>query len=391
METIRINLPYAEIQQRAERWNKVMRFEQPDRVPVLHYIGSRYWLPLIGYDKRFREYLGDPATMLKCQLLGQKWILENVKSDFHKIVLYPDFMWVEDTNAFGAEIVIPEDDSPWVRRPHMLEKDPDLDKLRKVDYVHTGLHGKMLEFYREMKKLAQEYRIVFSDGKTLEAVDCVYPGGGGILGLAGLAGDLCGVESFSMSLYDRPDWVKELLEIVTDKAIDWIDAVVELQEGQAAFCADVNPKVLHVGDDGTAQMSPAQIEEFMMGPHKRLADHIRKLGYEVQAHNCGKADHLLDFWMNHVGINRYIGFSYQTNKKALREVMGGKVILMGGVDTVKLHEGRPEEVMEDCRANLEVFKDCPGFVLQDGHNVAPDSPPRNLNVLVEAAARYASA
>ncbi|MBN1835913.1 MAG: hypothetical protein JW820_08680 [Spirochaetales bacterium] len=389
MEVIRIDLPYAEIEQRAARWNKALRFEQADRVPVLHYIGSRYWLPLIGYGTRFREYLGDPATMLKCQLLGQKWILENVRSDFHKIVLYPDFMWVEDTNAFGADIVIPEDDSPWVARPHMLEKDPDLGKLRKVDYVNTGLHGKMLEFYREMKKRAQEYRIEFSDGKTLEAVDCVYPGGGGILGLAGLAGDLCGVEGFSMSFYDRPEWVKELLEIVTDKAIDWLDAVVELQEGDAAFCADVNPKVLHVGDDGTAQMSPDQIEQFMLGPHKRLADHIRKLGYKVQAHNCGKADHLLEFWMNDVGIDRYIGFSYQTDKKALRQVMGGRVILMGGVDTVKLHEGTSEEVMEDCRVNLEIFGDCPGYVLQDGHNVPPETPVENLNVLVEAAARYA--
>ena len=72
METIRIDLPYAEIQRRAERWDKAMRFERPDRVPVLHYIGSRYWLPLIGYGKRFREYLGDPGTMLRCQLLGQK-------------------------------------------------------------------------------------------------------------------------------------------------------------------------------------------------------------------------------------------------------------------------------------------------------------------------------
>ena len=390
METIRINLPYAEIQRRAERWDKAMRFEQPDRVPVLHYIGSRYWLPVIGYGRRFREYLGDPAAMLKCQLLGQKWILENVKSDFHKIVVYPDFMWVEDTNAFGAEIVMPEDDSPWVERPHMLEKDPDLDRLRKVDYVHTGLHGKMLDFYREMKKHAQDYRIEFSDGKQLEAVDCVYPGGGGILGLAGLAGDLCGVESFSMSLYDRPDWIKEVLEIVTDKAIDWLDAVVELQDGEAAFCADVNPKVLHVGDDGTAQMSPAQIEEFMVRPHTRLADHIRKLGYQVQAHNCGKADHLLEFWMNQVRVDRYIGFSYQTDKRLLREVMGGKAILMGGVDTVKLHDAGPEEVLEDCRVNLEVFGDCPGFVLMDGHNVAPETPVENLNAMGEAARRYGS-
>ncbi|MDZ7837971.1 MAG: hypothetical protein U5N58_08470 [Actinomycetota bacterium] len=61
--------------------------------------------------------------MLEAQILGQKWILENVKSDFHKIVIYPDFMWVEDVHAFGAEVVFPKNDSPWVKRPHLLQKD----------------------------------------------------------------------------------------------------------------------------------------------------------------------------------------------------------------------------------------------------------------------------
>ncbi len=50
--------------------------------------------------------------MLEAQLLGAKWILENIKSDYHQIVFYPDFMWVEDVEPFGAEIVYPEDDSP---------------------------------------------------------------------------------------------------------------------------------------------------------------------------------------------------------------------------------------------------------------------------------------
>jgi len=129
MNKITIALPYKDVLARKERWDKANRFEIPDRVPVLHYIGARYWLPLIGYADRFNEYAGDPATMLKCQLLGQKWILENLKSDFHKIVCYPDFMWVEDVAAFGAATVFPKDDSPWAARPHLLEKDEDLERI----------------------------------------------------------------------------------------------------------------------------------------------------------------------------------------------------------------------------------------------------------------------
>ena len=68
--------------------------------------------------------------MLRCGLLGQKWILENVESIFHKIVCYPDFMWVEDVDAFGAKTVFPETTHPWVTQPHLLadRRQPGTDR-----------------------------------------------------------------------------------------------------------------------------------------------------------------------------------------------------------------------------------------------------------------------
>ena len=68
--------------------------------------------------------------------------------------------------------------------------------------------------------------------------------------------------------------------------------------------------------------------------------------------------------------------------------MGGKVILMGGIDPVKIHDGRPADVLEDCRKNLEVFKGCRGYIMMDGHNIAPGSPIENLNMMAKAAELY---
>jgi len=390
LKKIFINLPYEEILRREERWRKVWHFEWPDRVPVLHYIGARYWLPLIGFGKRFKEYLNDPGVMLEAQLLGAKWILENVRSDFSKIVCYPDFMWVEDVSAFGAKVVYPDDDSPWIARPHLLEEKDDLDPLLRVDYVNNGLHGKMIAFYQEMKKRAEDYEIQFLDGKVISAVDCVYMGGGGIIGPTVIAGDLYGVDNLLMALFDRPAWVQQLLSIIVDKALTWLDSVWKIGEGKAAFCSYLYEGSMCIGDDGTAQLSPGQFEDFTLQPLKKLSKHLHDKGLKVMAHNCGKADHILKYWMEEIGIDVYFGFSYLTDKQLIRELMGGKAILIGGIDPVKLLHGTPADVREDVRKTLEVFKFCPGYIIMDGHNVAPGTPVENLNAVTEAAEQYGS-
>jgi uroporphyrinogen-III decarboxylase len=47
-------------------------------------------------------------------------------------------------------------------------------------------------------------------------------------------------------------------------------------------------------------------------------------------------------------------------------------------------------VFEDARRNIEVFRDVPGFVLMDGHNVAPGTPAANLSAVTKAAREFGS-
>ena len=387
---IDIDIDYAEIVRRKARWDKAMTFEFPDRVPVLHYLGARFWLPHVGAGKGFREYLNDPRFMLEAQLRAGKWILENVDSDYHQIVCYPDFLWAEDSESFGARFVYPEDDSPWLARPHFLQENNDLERLRKVDYVHAGMHGRMLEYYRQMKDIANEYTVQFRDGMTLNGADLVYLGGGGIIGPTVIASDLCGQAMYSLACVDRPEYIKELLSIISEKSMQWIDASRETSGGKTAFASDFHSGFVFIGDDGTAQMSPRHVEEFALTPLKELSRHVHSQGLKVMAHNCGKADHLLKYWMDDIKIDRYVGVSYLTDKRKLAEVMGGKVTIIGGVDTTNLRQGTPESVGDDVRKALEILKGVPGFVLMDGHNVAPGTPIENLNAVTAAARKFGS-
>ena len=82
-KVIEIEVPIEEILAREERVTKTKRFETPDRVPVIPAINYRYLLPVIGV--RFRDYYNDPEVMLRSQILGQKWLMENVKTDAYSV------------------------------------------------------------------------------------------------------------------------------------------------------------------------------------------------------------------------------------------------------------------------------------------------------------------
>lgn len=388
MVTIDIDITSEEIARRREREEKALRFEKPDRIPVLHYLGARYWLPHIGVS--FPEYFSGPRAQLEAQLRGGKWILENIRSDYNRIVLVPDFMFVEDASAFGGDVIFPDNDSPWVARPHLLQKNDDLEALRRVDFVCTGLHGRLLDWHAKMKVLAQEYEIRFRDGVRLPASECLVMAGSGTVGLTCLAGDLRGVEELSMDFYERPEWVRELLDIILEKTIQWVDATNRAGEGRTCWCNELRDHTVFLGDDGGAQMSPKHFAEYAVPRLKRLADYYRAKGFKIEAHNCGKADHLLEFWANEIGIDRYYGFSYRTDKRKLAEVMAGRIVLIGGVSTPVLHKGTPEEVIEDSRIAIETIAPAAsgGFILMDGHNVAPGTPPENLSAMTDAAERY---
>ena len=117
-DVIEIGVPIEEIYARGERVAKTKRFETPDRVAVVPAINFRYLLPAIGV--KFRDYYNDPEVMLRSQILGQKWLMENVKTDAHSITGawvggWTDFQNATEASAMGCEVVFPDDDIPVVR------------------------------------------------------------------------------------------------------------------------------------------------------------------------------------------------------------------------------------------------------------------------------------
>ncbi len=374
-EVIQIAVPFDEIQRREARVAAARRFEMPDRVPVLPAIAYRYLLPRIGVP--FRAYYADPEVMLRSQLLAQKWLMENIRTDAYCITGAWTGAWTDFENTFeagslGCAVEFPEDDIPWVGAG-WVRGDRDLARLEAMDFVHSGLNAKQVEYRAAMQRVAEDYPVRFLGGPVFcpgERPSLTHTTDGPF----GVAGDLMGQTELFAAVHERPDFVRELLRIVTDKLIEYLD-FCWAEEGLVA-------RDLSWTDDLAAGLSAETWRELVLPEEKRLRFHFEG---RASLHMCGRTDHLLEIFRDDLEIDEFQGFGYQSSLQRVAEVLGGRVVLLGNVDPLLIHRGPPERIQEatrECIARLAPLK---GYIVQDGANIPPGTPVEHINAMMGAA------
>jgi uroporphyrinogen decarboxylase len=103
---------------------------------------------------------------------------------------------------------------------------------------------------------------------------------------------------------------------------------------------------------------------------------------------CGRTDHLLEIFRDDLRIDEYQGFGYQVDLARVAHVMGGRVVLMGNVNPMLVHRGPPELVRKATAACIEALAPLKGYIVQDGANIPPGTPPEHINAMMEAAETY---
>jgi len=378
-QVIEIGVPMEEIEARRRRVETAMRFGTPDRVPVLPAISHRFLVPMIGV--RFRDYYADAETMLRTQILAQKWLLENVRTDAHAITgawvgAWTDFQNTFEGGSLGCEVVFPDDDIPWIG-PGWVRDEADLRRLEAMDFVHSGINARQLAYREAMAAVAEKYPVRFQGGPIF------YPGAKPALtntcdGPFGIAGDLMGATELFLACAERPGFVRELLRIVTDKMIEYLDVCAGLMDWP-------EPRDFAWSDDLAVSLSRPFFEDLVLPSNRRLRD---RFGGRMTFHMCGKTDHLLEVFRDGLDIHVFQGFGWSVDLDRAAEVMGGRIVLVGNVDPRLIRYGTPDEVKAATRRTIEKLAPYRGFIVQDGSNIPPGSPLENINAMMEAAERH---
>jgi len=376
---IEIGVPVDELEARRERVERTRRFESPDRVPVIPAVGTRFLVPRVGV--RFRDYFRDPETMLRTQLLAQKWLHENIRTDATAITGPWVGVWTDFENAFeagslGVDVVFPDDDIPWVGRG-WVKDEADLRRLEAMDFVHGGLNARQLAFRKTMIEVAEKYPVRFRGGPVFVPAEnpaLTHTSDGPF----GVAGDLMGQTEIFLAVKDRPDFVRELLRIVTGKLIEYLD-----------FCwAEERlprPKDFAWTDDLAVSLSAEDFRAVVLPSEKRLRFHFDG---RASLHMCGRSDHLLEIFRDDLAIHEFQGFGYEVDLDRVGAAMGGRVVLLGNVNPMLIRNGTPMDVRAATRRVLDKLGPLGGLIIQDGNNIPPGSPVANINAMTAAAEEW---
>ncbi len=198
-----------------------------------------------------------------------------------------------------------------------------------MDFIHGELNERQVRYRRAMMSAAERYPVRFLGGPVF------YPGRNPSLthtsdGPFGVAGDLMGQTELFTAVHENPAFVSELLRIVTDKLITYLD-----------FCwteESLTARDLSWTDDLAAGLSAESYRQLVLPQEKRLRFHFDG---RASLHMCGRTDHLLEIFRDDLAIDEYQGFGYQVELDRVAAVMGGKVVLLGNVNPFLVLQGPP--------------------------------------------------
>ena len=331
-----------------ERVMRRLRGETVDRPPnfdimmtfAAHFIGQ----PLSRY---YQDYRVLAEANLAVQAAFDLDLVQTISDPFREAA------------DFGAEIFFPEDDLPVCRQP-LLAEPSDLLRLKPPD-PYTG---------RRMSDRVAATRYL------RERVGGEVPIMGWVEGALAEAADLRGVNALLLDLYDRPDWVRDLLELCVEVEIAFARAQIE-----------AGADIIGLGDSIASQISPEMYCAFALPYEQRIFAAVHEMGALARLHICGNTTRILPY-MAQSGAD-IIDLEWMVDLERAAQIFGDYPVTCGNFDPVAVMlQGTPEQVYAAVWHCLEVGG--PRTFSAASCEIPKDTPHENLHAQRQALIDYGS-
>jgi uroporphyrinogen-III decarboxylase len=337
-----------------ERFRRAARLDEPDQVPVGLIVDSP-WLPgYAGIDTR--DYFLFPEKWLEIN----KGLLER----FPDAVWIPGF-WVEygmaaEPSAFGVKVHFYPNSPPSIE-PVVTDLAFWAD-VKPVNPHRDGLMPLVLRLYEVMDERLR------AEGPGIKMVCARGP--------MTVASWLVGMTSLMMGVARNPAEVSRILDTLTTSIIRWLHAQLDALK---------QPEGIMLLDDVVGLVSKRHYET-LIHPHLcRIFDEFD--GLIRVYHNDTPCPHLLESLVE-AGFDVF-NFSHEIDLGEVKAKLGQRVALMGNVPPLDVGvRGTPVDVTQWAKECLNKGAPGGGMILSFGGGVSPDTPPENIDALLEAAREW---
>ena len=237
-----------------ERVRRRLRGEPVDRAPNLDILMTR---AAHHVSRPLGRYYLDHRVLVEANLA----VREAFDLDVVQAISDP----YREAADMGLDVEFPDDGLP-VRRAVLLAAPEDLSRLRAVDPAAGPRMSDRLEAVRLMR----------------EAVGDEVPVMGWVEGALALACDLRGDTALLLDMHDRPQWLAELLELLTEQQVAFARAQVA-----------AGAHVIGLGDAVASLVSPRQYRAFALPCEERVFAAVKEAGGIARLHICGDTSHLV--------------------------------------------------------------------------------------------------
>jgi len=289
-----------------ERMANRMKGEPVDRLPnfnILMTFAAQY----IGQP--LSRYYLDYKVLVEANLA----MVEDFGLDIVQAISDP----YREATWFGMQVEFPHDGLPLGKTPLLQEPD-DLKTLKAPDPTVSPRMLDRLEAIRLFR----------------EKVGGDIPIMGWVEGAMAEAADIRGDSAILLDLYDRPEWMEELLEICTETSIAFARAQIE-----------AGADIIGMGDAITSQISPAMFRKYALPYEQRIFEAVHEMGAVARLHICGNTSKIVNE-MRESGAD-IIDLDWMVDWATAADQIGSEVSLLGNFDPVSvMMQGTTEDVYE---------------------------------------------
>lgn len=247
----------------------------------------------------------------------------------------------------GLEVSFPDDSLPIATKP-LLQEPGDLARLRYPKPEEGRRMGDRLAAIRLFSERAQGEMPVM----------------GWVEGALAEAADVRGMGQLMTDLYDRPEWVHELLE-------KCVEAQIAFARAQVAAGAHI----IGLGDAVASQISARAYREFTLPYEQRIFAAVHEMGGLARLHICGNTNRILaDMLQSGADI---IDLDWMVDMRKAAEVFGDRAAPCGNHDPVAVMlNGTPADVRAAVGAELDAGG--PRCISMAGCEIPDGTPHENL-------------